>query len=71
MSKWGVFTITDSGAKHVAPCDDEGFSLPPHMLSVKCLCKPQLQEGIWVHQDDDGDMAALAFASAKGVRDEG
>jgi hypothetical protein len=65
MSRWGVFTITNSGARHVAPCDADGFSVPPHVLSDKCLCKPELQDGIWVHQDDDGDLATQAFASAK------
>jgi hypothetical protein len=52
MSQWGVFRITDSDALHIAPCDKDGFSLSPHIMAEYCLCKPRLQEGLWVHQYD-------------------
>lgn len=50
MSKWGVFRQTEP--PHSAPCDDEGYLLPPHELSEDCPCKPDLHEGwIWAHND--------------------
>jgi len=57
MSKWGVFHQTEP--PHSAPCDDEGYILPPHELSENCPCNPKLHEGrIWAHNDPERGLDA-------------
>jgi len=54
MSKWGVFHPEGGDAPHSAPCDDQGYLLPPHELSIECPCRPSLYEGwIWAHNDPE------------------
>lgn len=42
MSRWGVFPCYLSGVmvQHVAPCDEKGKILPPHLPLTICPCEP-------------------------------
>jgi hypothetical protein len=53
--KWGSFLRDTTGKKklskpHMAPINDEGYLLPPHELSIKCVCRPfKTTEGYICH----------------------
>lgn len=52
MSEWGVFRCDD--AVHIAPCDQAGQLLPPHVLTDGCPCGPtrdDLEAGLRIHHD--------------------
>ena len=42
---WGVFD-GNPRVVHVAPCDDDGFALEPHVLSVDCPCHPAIENAV-------------------------
>jgi hypothetical protein len=43
QSKWGVFTLLYAPESHVAPCDEKGRVLSPHLLRHDCPCCPALK----------------------------
>jgi len=50
---WGVFIIENEKERHVVPVTDDGEIVPPHTLSLACVCNPaSLQDGkaIVVHE---------------------
>lgn len=55
MSKWGVFEDERGNWRsHVAPCDDTGSILGPHVRSPSCPCVPHEDneaEELWIHHD--------------------
>jgi hypothetical protein len=58
VSQWGVFFDTDHAGRHVISCDADGHALAPHVVDTRCICKPVLDDGVWVHQDDDSQSDA-------------
>lgn len=53
MSQWGVFYDTERTGRHVISCDKDGHLIAPHVVDTRCICKPVLDDGVWVHQDDE------------------
>lgn len=58
---WGVFDLKLNGFVaeiHVIPCRKCGHMLPPHSLTVQCVCGPTLEDNpggkvpVYIHKQE-------------------
>ena len=40
---WGVYSMSHASEAHVAPCDERGKVLRPHLLRHDCPCCPKFE----------------------------